>query len=242
MIDADATQQTAIDAYLYASILLEEIIPGCVVDDLDGVRHIRYGRPKAGVNHEVIAAGIEPDRVFATIASNPAIAPTYVVTIAPLEGGGESVYERSGFTRVVRNTLMALRLPDVVPFADPTVKRLTDPDELRRLALVRDDNVLDVEHFTDAISCYVLDLDGEPVSSALLVPSLHEMAVIEHVQTLPAYRRRGYGRWLLRAIHAEAARLGMRHVLLGSNEAGRPLYDALGYTPICHIDVYLGGE
>ena len=108
---------------------------------------------------------------------------------------------------------MALRLPDVVPFADPSVKRLTDPNDLRNLALVRGDNVLDVEHFTDAIHCYVLDLDGEPVSSALLIPSLHDTAVIEHVLTLPAYRRRGYGRWLLRALHAEAARMGMRQVV-----------------------------
>jgi GNAT superfamily N-acetyltransferase len=241
MIDAEASPQAKIDAYLHASILLDRIVPGSVVDDIDGLRHIRYGRPKLGVQHEIIAAGVEPDRVLAVLAAHRDLGPAYLATITPLDVGGESVYERSGFSRVVRNTLMALRLPDVVPFADPSVKRLTGLNDLRTLALVRGDNVLDVEHFTDAIHCYVLDLDGEPVSSALLIPSLHDTAVIEHVLTLPAYRRRGYGRWLLRALHAEAARMGMRQVVLGSNQVGRPLYDALGYTAICHLDVYLVG-
>lgn len=241
MIEDEASPQATIAAYLHASILLEQIIPGAVVDEIDGLRHIRYGRPKAGVQHELIAVGLDPDRVLSIISKHHDIAPAYLATITPLDVGGQSVYERSGYSRVVRNTLMALRLPDVVPFADPTVKRLTEPDDLRNLALVRGDNVLDVDHFTDAIHCYVLDLDGDLVSSALLIPSLYDTAVIEHVQTLPAYRRRGYGRWLLRALHAEAARLGMRQVVLGSNEAGRPLYDALGYTAICHVDVYLVG-
>ena len=239
MIEAESSPQTTIDAYLHASILLEQIIPGCVVDEIDGVRHIRYGRPKAGVMDEIIAAGVEPDRVLAVISNNPAIAPAYLLTITPLDVGGQSVYERSGYSRVARDTLMALSLPDVVPFADSTVRRVTDPDALRNLALVRDGDVLDVDHFTDDIHCYILDLDGEAVSSALLIPSLHDTVVIEHVQTLPAYRRRGYGRWLLRALHAEAARMGMRQIVLGANEAGRPLYDALGYTAICHVDVYL---
>jgi GNAT superfamily N-acetyltransferase len=241
MIDAEASPQATIDAYLHASILLDRIVPGAAVDEIDGLRHIRYGRPKVGVQHEIIAVGVERDRVLSVISARHDITPAYLATITPLDVGGQSVYERSGFTRVVRNTLMALRLPDVVPFADPSVKRLADPEALRNLALVRGDNVLDVDHFTDDIHCYVLDLDGEPVSSALLIPSLHDTAVIEHVQTLPAYRRRGYGRWLLRALHAEAARMGMRQVVLGSNQAGRPLYDALGYTAICHIDVYLVG-
>ncbi len=87
-----------------------------------------------------------------------------------------------------------------------------------------------------------VEVDGETVSSALLIPSTHDIAVVEHVHTLPAYRRRGYGRWLMRALHAEAVRLGQHQIVLGSNDAGRPLYTALGYVPLCSQDVYLVGQ
>ncbi len=177
---------------------------------------------------------------LAIVAHHPEFTPAYLAMFTPL---GHDAPNRGddGPAHVVRNTLMAFQLPDVAPFSDPTLRRLTDVDEMRVLARVRDDRVLDVEHFTDAIGCYVLDIDGDPVSSALLIPSLHDTAVIEHVQTLAAYRRRGYGRWLLRALHAEAARMGMRQTVLGSNAAGLPLYTALGYESLCYQDVYLVG-
>lgn len=229
----------AIEAFLHASILLERIVPGCVVDDLDGLRHIRYGRPKVGVQHEIIADDSDPAHVLAILARHPGIAPAYLSTFTSLDGDQRAVYAAAGLPRVVRNTLMTDDLPDVTPFADPTLKRLTDAEELRALALARGDNVLDVQHFTDAVRCYVLDIEGEPVSSALLIPSRHDTAIIEHVHTLATHRRRGYGRWLLRALHAEAARMGMQQIVLSSNDAGRPLYASLGYQPLCYQDVYL---
>ncbi|HEX5165430.1 MAG TPA: GNAT family N-acetyltransferase [Thermomicrobiales bacterium] len=229
------------DAFLAASILLERIVPGCVVDDLDGLLHIHYGRPKVGIEHEIVADDNDPVRTLAVAAAHPEATPAYLTTFAPLEHALTTAYEDAGLPRVVRNTLMACRLPDVTPFADPSLRRLSDPDDLRSLALVRGDSVLDVEYFTDEIGCYALDIDGELVSSALLIPSAHGFGVIEHVHTLAAYRRRGYGRWLLRALHAEAARMGIHQVVLGSNVAGRPLYTALGYVPLAHQDVYVVG-
>lgn len=241
MSDRNFTLDDAIGAYLHASIMLETIVPGSVVDDVDGLRHVHYGRPKANVWDEVYAGETDPAQVVDILRRHPELAPVYVSTFVPLDVDEQPVYEDAGFTRVVRNTLMSIALPDVTPFSDPTLRRLTDPEELRALARIRDGNVLDVDHFTDAIGCYVLDIDGEFVSSALMVPSTHDTAVIEHVQTLNRYRRRGYGRWLLRALHAEAARAGLHRVVLGSNETGRPLYTALGYTPLCYGDVFLAG-
>jgi GNAT superfamily N-acetyltransferase len=232
----------AIDAYLDASILLEQIVPGCIVDDLDGLRHIHYGRPRGGIHHEMIARDADPASVLSIIERHPEITPAYLSTFTPLENDWQADYDDAGLTRVGRNTLMAYHLPDVAPFADPTLKRLTGADELKTLALVRGDDALDVEHVTDAIGVYALDIDGDPVSSALMIPSRHDIAVIEHVHTLAAYRRRGYGRWLLRALHAEATRMGMQQIVLGSNAAGRPLYDSLGYAPLCYQDVYLVGR
>lgn len=238
----DAGLRDAIDAFLHASVLVEQFIRGCVVDDLDGLQHIRYGRPKVGVSHEIIAGDANPANVLAVIARHPDITPVYLSTFTPLDDDQQPVYAAAGVPRVVRNTLMAYRLPDVMPFADPTLRRLTDPEELRTVAHARGDGAFAVDHLTDAVGCYVLDIDGEPVSSALLIPSTHDTAVIEHVHTLAAFRRRGFGRWLLRALHAEAARMDMRQVVLGSNDAGQPLYASLGYEPLCFQDVYVVGR
>ncbi len=241
MIPPAASLREATDAFIHASVLLEKLVPGCVVDDLDGLQHIHYGRPKVGVHHEIIAGNAAPPDVLPILALHSEIAPAYLTTFTPLDIDRQLLYDAAGLPRVVRNTLMAYQLPDVAPFADPGLKRLTDATELRTLALVRGDNVLDVDHFTDAVRCYALLIDDEPVSSALLIPSLHDIAVIEHVHTLAAYRRRGYGRWLLRALHAEAIRLGTHQIVLGSNAAGRPLYTTLNYHPLCFQDVYVAG-
>jgi GNAT superfamily N-acetyltransferase len=228
-----------VDAYLHASILLDRIIPGCVVETIDGMQHIHYGRPKNGVEHEIVARDGGVAAALAVVAHHPEFSPAYIATFTPV---GHDAPDVAGLSHVARNTLMAFRLPDVVPFSDPSLRRVTDVEELRRLARIRDDDVLAVEHVTDEVGCYVLEIDDDPVSSALLIPSPHETAVIEHVLTLPAYRRRGYGRWLLRALHAEAARLGLRQSVLGSNAAGLPLYTALGYEPLCYVDIYLAGQ
>jgi GNAT superfamily N-acetyltransferase len=240
MSATDAAMHEAIDAYLDASILLEQIVPGCVVDDLDGLTHIRYGRPRAGIDDEIIARDADPARVLSVIARHPEIAPAYLSMFTRLDSDWQ-IDDDAGLKRVARNLLMTYQLPDVAPFSDPTLKRLTGIEELKTLARVRGDDALDVEHVTDAIGVYALDIDGDPISSAVLIPSRHNIAVIEHVHTLVAYRRRGYGRWLLRALHAEAARMGIHQIVLGSNAAGRPLYTALGYVPLAYQDVYVVG-
>jgi GNAT superfamily N-acetyltransferase len=241
MSHQDTTLRDAIDAYLHASLLLETIVPGCVVDDIDGLRHICFGRPKAGVHHEIIAGDRSLADVVSIVGRHPGIAPVFVSTFAPLRTDRPDTGHETSVSHVVRNTLMTFELPDVAPFADPTLRRLTAIDELRSLARIRGDKVLDVDFFTDAICCFILDIDGDPVSSALLIPSTHGAGVVEHVYTLASYRRRGYGRWLLRALHAEAIRMGLRRIVLGSNDAGLPLYQALGYQALCYQDVFLVG-
>ena len=238
MTAQDTRLPEAIDAYLHASILLERIIPGSVVETIDGAWHLHYGRPKQGIEHEIVVRNGGLPEGLAIAAHHLEFSPAYIAVFTPLDHDPLDGTE-AGLRHVVRNTLMALQLPDVAPFGDPSLRRMTEPEELRRLARIRDDTVLDVEHFTDDVRCYVLEIDDDPVSSALLIPSPHGTAMIEHVLTLPAYRRRGYGRWLLRALHGEAARLGLRQAVLGSNAAGLPLYTALGYESLCYLDIYV---
>ncbi len=230
-----------IDAFLHATTMLEQLIDDCQVQALDGLKHIEYGRPKVGVRHEIVVGNQDPAYVLAVTAAHAEVLPAYLSTFAPLGNDEPTGYEHNGVPRVVRNTLMTLQLTGDGQPAERQLTRLTDASELRELSISRGDSMLDVDYFTDDILCLVLDVEGEPISSALLIPSIDRFAVIEHVHTLTAHWRRGYGRRLLKALHDEAIYLDAERIVLGSNDAGRLLYDSLGYQPICHQDVYVPG-
>jgi GNAT superfamily N-acetyltransferase len=53
---------------------------------------------------------------------------------------------------------------------------------------------------------------------------------IRNVRVEPAYRRRGIAAALLREATAEAERLGVDRLALGTSTMGRPLYESLGWV------------
>lgn len=138
-------------------------------------------------------------------------------------------------------------------FAQQVPAAATRPDGLR-LAVPRDDAgcsaVIDVnsaayemdlaaarpvigthDFWRDHVA--VLGLSGEtPVSSAavLMVEGCRYVAL---VATDPAHRRRGYAEAAMRhALEEAAATHGELPTVLHATEAGRPVYQRMGYTPI----------
>ena len=85
----------------------------------------------------------------------------------------------------------------------------------------------------------VLAMDGgEPVGCATLcymtwLPSLRhptgQRAHLMNVYTAPEYRRQGVAREMVTALIDEAKRRGVTEISLDATEAGRPLYEALGF-------------
>lgn len=59
---------------------------------------------------------------------------------------------------------------------------------------------------------------------------IEERAYILNVYTDPAYRRRGLARQLVSRLMDEATALGLNIVELHASKAGRPVYEALGFT------------
>jgi GNAT superfamily N-acetyltransferase len=53
---------------------------------------------------------------------------------------------------------------------------------------------------------------------------------IRNVRVEPAYRRRGIASALMRAATAEAERIGVDRLVLGTSTMGRPLYESLGWV------------
>lgn len=81
----------------------------------------------------------------------------------------------------------------------------------------------------EAVIATVLDSNGEQASSALLGCS-GEFAVFDMVVTEPEHRRRGLGSVVMGLLTNHAADAGMSTGILLSNEAGRALYQVLGWS------------
>ena len=60
------------------------------------------------------------------------------------------------------------------------------------------------------------------------------------VATAPAHRRRGYADAVMRhALEAAASAYGERPTVLHATDAGRPVYERMGYTPISTHTLYM---
>ncbi len=71
----------------------------------------------------------------------------------------------------------------------------------------------------------ILDFPPHP-----LHPTSEHRGHLLNVFVDPHYRQRGLGRQLVERCLLEAKRLGIRDVTLHASEAGRPLYEKLGFT------------
>lgn len=237
---ADQFRQAA-EAYTSAYLHLEGALPGFQATEIDGMRQIRFGRPKAGVTTELIAGNVAVPVVLDVMRRHPTLADGYVSIFRSGHAEPDPAIADAGFTRIIHNYLMCCDVTaarEAKP--DDTVVQLTTVDEIERLAELREDGQILPTFLADpALRCYALVIDDVPAASAMLVALGGRLAVIEYVHTLERYRRRGYGRWLMRALHREAAHAGADAVVLSSNEGGHPLYVALGYELLGYEDVYV---
>jgi GNAT superfamily N-acetyltransferase len=82
-------------------------------------------------------------------------------------------------------------------------------------------------------------VDGAPVSGAavMMVDGYRYVAL---VATAPAHRRRGYAEAVMRhALETAASVHGEHPTVLHATDAGRPIYERMGYTPISTHTLYI---
>jgi GNAT superfamily N-acetyltransferase len=85
------------------------------------------------------------------------------------------------------------------------------------------------------LRCWVGSVEGRPVSVAAAWVA-HDLVEVVWVATLPAARRRGYGEAL--TWRAALTRPELPAILLAS-DAGRPLYERMGFLPLLRFTLWL---
>jgi GNAT superfamily N-acetyltransferase len=75
----------------------------------------------------------------------------------------------------------------------------------------------------------------QPVGPAPGCPHETAGAHVANVYTDPRYRRQGIARWLMQTILDWCEANHIEHVTLTASDAGRPLYEALGFEQTAHM-------
>ncbi|MFI8193217.1 GNAT family N-acetyltransferase [Streptomyces sp. NPDC085946] len=76
--------------------------------------------------------------------------------------------------------------------------------------------------------------DGSWAARGQIAPT-GATAVADQVETSPAHRRRGLGSAVMRTLQRAAARQGAETGVLAGTEAGRALYESLGWTAVAPL-------
>jgi ribosomal protein S18 acetylase RimI-like enzyme len=93
-------------------------------------------------------------------------------------------------------------------------------------------------YFADATR-EVIEVDGQPAGRLYVHRQDHEILIVD-IALLPAFRGRGMGTELLRALMAEADASGRKlSIHVEMNNPARSLYDRLGFRPAGEHGVYV---
>lgn len=91
---------------------------------------------------------------------------------------------------------------------------------------------------TSGVETYIAWGDEGPMCAVSVTPT-GDTGGISLMATPPEHQRKGMGRALLSQVIADYRRRGMTRFHLGATEAGRPLYDSLGFELVADLPVWI---
>ena len=224
--------------------------PGAVHAVTHGSWMFLSGLPSPDVNMALVDGGDiqEFDRVMSTIADRGAPA------LLMFAGSGLPLAERAaeGWTHVGVMPFMLADVASTPQRLDARVRRARadDRDALMGLwadafgmlpeitAPIVEATVRDPE---SRIGAWLLEEDGVSVST-VTTATVGDAVTVWSMATPERFSRRGYARALLADAMARASAGGLRVGLLGATPAGKPLYDATGWTTLEDWQIYTNSE
>jgi GNAT superfamily N-acetyltransferase len=91
---------------------------------------------------------------------------------------------------------------------------------------------------TAGVETYIAWSDGAPMCTVSVTPT-GDTAAISLMATPPEHQRKGMGRALLSHVIDDYRRRGVTRFHLGATEAGRPLYESLGFELVADLPVWV---
>ena len=122
------------------------------------------------------------------------------------------------------------------------MKRITDADEFDKWAAIGSDafgykiNPKIITGLSDknGIRCFLVDYQEEPVATALMYQTGSTMG-IHQVAVKSSHQGQGIARNLMTALIGHCKNMGLDSVVLQASDAGKPLYDSLGFRDLYEI-------
>jgi GNAT superfamily N-acetyltransferase len=233
--------------------------PACVIESGDGVEHIFSCVPIAFFNASILAArGVSADNLRAhgeracrwAVGRN--VAWLFIATQEALDPGVDcaAVLESCGLAPLM--SLTGMVAPDVAPARAPDHLDLQTADSDAACVAALDVNAAAYAMSLDAGKSvwgrrsywkdHFLSLGlsgGRPVSAAaVLMVDGHRYVAL--VATTPDQRRRGFADAAMRhALDAARQSHGDRPTFLHATEAGRPVYERMGYEAVTTHHVFM---
>ena len=131
-----------------------------------------------------------------------------------------------------------------VPYADPLAQELVGRVQQEYVQRYGgpDGAVVTPEEFEPPRGLFVVaEVDGVPAACGAWRSLGEGSAEVKRVYVEPAFRRRGLAQVVVDAIEADAARAGVRSLVLNTGPEqpeALSLYAALGYTPVAPFGIY----
>lgn len=175
-----------------------------------------------------------------------------VETLFCLAGEGTAHKFGEGWNSSGTMPLMMLDLDDASIGPDARVREASGPHDAEIASKIFSDAFDDPKEVADACaSClhsadkvariWILEDNGVAVS-AVVSADVEDSTTIWAMSTTPQHARRGFGKALLGHVMFQAKQRGMVRGLLSATPAGKPLYDAIGWSTVETWAVYVNGK
>lgn len=200
--------------------------------------HVHFPQPLKGTTNDFFfLTESTPDQVPQVIES---IQPNlyHWLTVYCSEGRSRElakVYERLGYHFKNQEPVMMKRLT-----SEKEVTRSTSFDHSLERTFLRD-TASWAQAFSQGVAAspaaflevvhwhYTLVSDGHQVAKGSWIMTPDHLAYIDDIETMVAYRRRGFAETLMQRMLSDAAAAGAVGSVLSASPLGKPLYQKLGY-------------
>ena len=220
---------------------------GTTYTDLGAVGVSHYGKAKVGASFQIefLAFCNQPEAVVQAIRAYPTRpGEEYVLDVFhPRFDSGSLIdqYAALGFDYRSTRTILGRELPAPTRDHHVTTYKIHNRQQVAQVnpRLAADGEMIYPQTVDDPyIQNYVAEVDGQVAGWVQLVTVQPQVAYLNQLYTLVAYRRRGVAAALLDLVHAEAWEMGCQHVVLIPSTVAMALYANYAYRPLLYLSVF----